>query len=77
MQVDRVMKYVDHLHFTRANLVNDMYNINLQRYGFGLFGVTRDVYRSLSDELETRYWERRQSKLQMSPKYLNKNSPIY
>ena len=55
MQVDHVMKYVDHSHFTRVNLVNDMYNINLQRYGFDLFGVTRDVYRNLSGKLETCY----------------------
>ncbi|WP_260376834.1 replication initiation factor domain-containing protein, partial [Leuconostoc falkenbergense] len=65
IQLDHVMKYVDHSHFTRADLAQDIFNINLQRYDFGLFGVTRDIYRSLSGELETRYWGRRKSERQI------------
>lgn len=65
VQLDHVMKYVDHSHLTRADLANDIYNINLQRYDFGLFGVTRDIYRSLSGDLETRYWGRRKSERQI------------
>lgn len=65
IQLDHVMKYVDHSHFTRADLAQDIFNINLQRYDFGLFGVTRDIYRSLSGALETRYWGRRKSERQI------------
>lgn len=64
-QLSLVMKYVDHSHFTRADLANDIFNINLKDYDFGLFGVTRDIYRSLSGQLETRYWGRRKSERQI------------
>jgi len=64
-QLSLVMKYIDHSHFTRADLANDIFNVNLQRYDFGLFGVTRDIYRTLSGELETRYWGVRKSERQM------------
>lgn len=64
-QLNLVMKYVDHSHLTRADLANDIFNVDLQRYDFGAFNVTRDIYRTLSGKLETRYWGRRKSERQI------------
>ena len=64
-QLNLVLKYFDHLHATRIDLAFDVFNINLARYDFGIFGVTREIYRSLSGDLETRYWGRRKSERQI------------
>ena len=55
-QLERVMSSVDHAHLTRVDLACDIYNIPLTKYDFGLFNLTREIRRTKSGDLETRYW---------------------
>ena len=73
-QLERIMYSVDHAHLTRVDLALDVYNIDLSMHDFGLFNVTRDIYRTLSGRLETRYWGRRKSERQIRlyDKYLER-----
>ncbi|MCT3038986.1 hypothetical protein EFS27_06840, partial [Leuconostoc mesenteroides] len=64
-QLERIMYSIDHTHLTRVDLACDIYNVDLSLYDFGLFNVTRDIYRTLSGKLETRYWGRRKSERQI------------
>lgn len=64
-QLERIMYSIDHAHLTRVDLACDIYNVDLSLYDFGLFNVTRDIYRTLSGNLETRYWGRRKSERQI------------
>lgn len=63
-ELDHVMKYVDHAHYTRADFALDIFNLAMQMYGFGLFGVTKE-HIGRNGQVETRYWGSSKSERQI------------